>query len=175
MSELDASKTRVRIFTFAEGMFSRLAHDLEIDAPIASATGALDDAGDGHLEVTVRAGSLHVVGFVKKGVTDPNGPSASDRSDILERTLEAMNASEGTTIHARGDKKGEKITVELQVPTGVARAEASTREEPGAGGKVLVTRLRYSMPSLGMKPVKGPLGAFKLSDRIEIEVRAALR
>jgi len=171
MSQLDPTGTRVRVYTFAEGMFSRLAHDLEIDAPITEATGELDGAGDGHLDVSFRAGSLRVVGFVKKGVTDEHGPSESDRADILERLLAALGATAESTIRARVDKKAGRVSVDLEVPTGRAKADASIREDGGA----MVARLRYSMPTLGMKPVKGPLGAFRLADHVEVEVRAKTR
>lgn len=171
MSQLDPEGTRVRVYTFAEGMFSRLAHDLELEAPLAEVTGELDGAGDGHLDVSFRAGSVRVIGFVKKGVTDEHGPSGSDRADIVERMLAALGATAESTIRARVEKKGGRVTVDLEVPTGRAKAEAAIREEGGA----LVARLRYSMPTLGMKPVKGPLGAFRLADHVEVEVRAKTR
>jgi hypothetical protein len=156
-----------RIFTFAEGMFSRLAHDLELSARATEVEGALDEAGTGKITASFRAGDVDLVGFVKNGVTDPNAPTASDRSDIRERMLGAIGAKPDSRIAARADVSADRVVVELEIPLGRARAEAPVKKI----GDARVARLAFSMAALGMKPVKGPLNAFRLSDKIEIEVR----
>src|SRR5690606_11695914 len=82
---LDTEKSRVRIHTFAEGMFARLAHDLELSCGRLSGSAERTDEGVGAGSLTVPLAGIRVSGTLKGGRLDPRGLSASDRDDVLTK------------------------------------------------------------------------------------------
>lgn len=167
---LDSAATSILVHTFAEGLLSRLAHDLEIEA--TNVTGEADDAS---ATVSVPIAGLRVVGAVKKDKVDPSVLSPSDRSDIETKvrgdvlagahvvTVAAELAGSRAKLTVSGARNGRAI-VSCDV---VMHREGDAVEARG--------RCDLSLKALGIAPVKGPLGAFRVSDRVEVVFRATFR
>src|SRR6185295_2978151 len=153
---LDPARTSILVHTFAEGLLSRLAHDLEIEA--RGARGVTDAPDTGSIDVPVA--ELRVVGARKKNVVDPSALSASERADIEQKIrAEVLPGGE----HVRVVVALEGARARLTVTTPVSRA----REEGNSGEIVVSGQCDLSLKALGIAPVKGPMNAFRLSDRVE--------
>lgn len=164
---LDPAKSSFVVHTFAAGLLARLAHDLELQA--GGVTGALEEEG-GLVRVRVRApvDGLRVVGAVKKGRVDPAVLSASDRVDI-EKKLRTEVFAGRSELSIEGRLEGARAT--LQVQCGTARVElpaTATRV-----GDEITGRCELSLKALGLRGVEGPMGAFKLADRVEVLFRTS--
>jgi hypothetical protein len=165
--------SRLSIETTAKGMLAKLAHDLTIVSRDFSCTATLTDAGaDVTLRVPVRG--LQVDGVRKRGTVDRGVLSSSDRSDIERKIREEVltssevvvtasvtdvpsegtrTSSAGATVEVGGKKAKAKLTATI-----TAKPEGIT-----ANGRATV-----SLDSLAIPPVKGPLGAFRVDDAIEV-------
>lgn len=160
---LDSKRSSIRIRTFAEGLFSRLAHDLELVCRDVSGTGSFED-GSCTLRVPVR--SIDVVGTLKHGTVDSGALSPSEREDILGKMRrEVFHDGDIVTVEA---KMGEPVKVSS--PKGKT-AEGSARHvsSKDPDGCVHVKgQLELSLNALGSDPVKGPMNAFRVKDNVEV-------
>ncbi len=162
--KLDAARSRLVIHTFAEGLFSALAHDLELVARDLS--GEASETGAASAELRIAVHGLEVRGAVKRGKLDEGALSASDR-DAIRRQIQDDVFRRGREVLARGELEGTRARIRVTAPTGEADVscdvEILRNESRGVRGTVDV-----SLRALGVAPVKGPLGAFKLSDRVRV-------
>jgi len=166
-----SSKLRVR--TRASGMLARLAHDLEIVAKDLSGRATLE--GDGFSgELVVPVAALEVVGVLHGDRVDPSSLSGSDRAEIARKIREEVfSGTREIRARVRGaSRQRADVTVEIQgrdtvsVPLGV-------KED---GDRVEVSgRVELSMKRLGLREVKGPLGAFRVRDGVEVIFELTLR
>lgn len=153
--KLDREATKIRLLTRAEGFLSPLAHDLELSATPG-------DFVDGDTLV-FPAGSVRVVGAVKKGHLDEGVLSVGDRFEIDRRVRDELLAFE---VRARATRAGRDLDVTIQTPRGreTRRVSAAVTERDG----VIDVRgeLSLSMKSLGVGPVKGPMNVFRVKDEV---------
>ncbi len=159
--QLDAARSRLAIYTEAEGLFSALAHDLELLAAELEGT-----ASESSAEVRVRAGSVRVSGVMKRGKLDPTVLSAGDR-DAIERQVRA-DVLRGD-VSARGTLAGGRATVEVMAPSGRATVVCDVSVSSEGNGKRARGRAEVSLAALGAPPVKGPMGAFRVKDQVRVE------
>lgn len=168
---LDANASSITIHTRAKGMLSRLAHDLSIVARGARGQVELDDAA-WSATAEVPTSSLEIEGVMKGDRVDTGALSPSDRADIRRRMLDdALSGASVVRIEARGPSRGEgDVAVTIAGPTARARVEALRAR---AEGEAIVAEGRcvLSLHALGAPEIKGPLGAFKVADGIEIVFR----
>jgi hypothetical protein len=160
---LDAPRSRLTIFTETEGLFSALAHDLEIVA------GDLrGEANEATAEVRVQVASINVTAVMKRGRRDEGILSRADR-DAIDRQIreEVLPATE---LIARGTMVAGRASVEIVAPGGNARAVTCevvvTQERDWTRTR---GRAEVSLRSIGAPPVKGPLGSFRVKDRVRVE------
>jgi hypothetical protein len=156
------------VHTYAEGLFSALAHDLELAA--SDLTGDASETGDTAVaEVHVQVASLHVVGVLKKGRVDTSVLSSGDRGTIERQIRDEVLA--GGEIVARGERDASgRAVVAVRSARGVDRVtcDVALSRENGARARVTGTA-EVSLGALGAPPVKGPMGAFRVKDRVRIE------
>jgi len=159
----DTAGSRVVVRTFAEGMLSRLAHDLEIEA--GGAEGHVDDAG--RAKVRFPVARLRVRGVVRSAKVDAEALSASDRADIERRIAEAF---EGVMhVEVEGELAGDRAKLRVTCGRRAQELEVPASVERGEGGRVRVKgKAKLSHKSLGLTPVRGPLGAFRVADGVEV-------
>lgn len=179
MFKLDTAQSSLRIETVAKGMLAKLAHDLAIDAKSLEGN-VTYEAGKAELTLRVRIADLKVHGVRKGGTVDTSVLSASDRAEI-ERKLKS-EVLKGETVVA-------KLSCDASIDPGKRTASArgtvtvggrstpvsSTLDVDAADDTVTVKgRAKVSLPSLGITPPKGPLGAFRVDDDVEVVVTVRL-
>jgi hypothetical protein len=158
---LDPKQSRIRIRTFAEGLFSRLAHDLELIC--RDVAGAASDDRSCNLTIPVRA--IDVVGTLKHGKVDTGALSPSDREDILGKMRrEVFHGADAITIEASVER------VKVISPKGKTLEKAvSLKPEKRDDGSLRVEgQLDISLNAIGSDPVKGPMNAFRVKDVVEV-------
>lgn len=161
----DSTRSRITLRTGTSGLFSAMAHDLEIEA--TGVRGEAEFEGSeprGWLECPVTG--LHVLGPVKHGRVDTQGLSPAERAEIERRIRELVLPMDLVRVDATPGKlrvRGPKSTEELSV-----RME---RKDEGDVATFAGT-VTLSMKRMGVGEVKGPLGAFKVTDAVEVTFRA---
>ena len=180
----DATTSSVTVETKAVGMLAKLAHDLSIDARSATATAEI---ADDKIRVVVRApvSGLRVRGARKGSSVDESVLSASDRAEIERKIREdVLTASEVVTTlacDAASAKLGEDgrrtVTASGSIEVGRGRASCSSTVtlQVAEGRAVAEGKVMLNLPALGITPPKGPLGAFKLKDEVEVGFRLAFQ
>ena len=169
---LMGTKSRITVRTFAEGLFARLAHDLEIvaEGTAGQSEPTADAAAAASVTVRVPVRGLRVVGAVRDGRVDERTLSVSDRADIEERMRTGLAGDEVVVVatlvgtRARLDVRTPHGRQSVEVPVVVNRTEAGSVRASGTGD--------LSLRALGVPPVRGPAGAFRLADRVQVSFDA---
>ena len=164
---VDPAKSRVRVHTFAEGLFARLAHDIEI--VFAKVEGTASRDGDkGQAKVTVRLDAADVAGVLKDGRVDASVLSAGDRRDILEKMRrEVFHAGADATVALEATLDGKTAQVKVVPPKGKT-VEATVRPELREEGDAVRISGSFdvSLAAIGSDVVKGPMNAFRVKDKV---------
>jgi hypothetical protein len=158
-----------RVQTFAEGMLSPLAHDLEIDVGSGSMT-----IDEDRIEARFDAGSLSVVGTVKGGRTNPEGLSPGDYRKI-EKSIqdEVLHGARHPEIRFAGTLEGDPraqavvgISGELDLH-GARRPlhTTATRE-----GERWVAEVTLHQPDFGIRPYKAMMGTLKVKAHVRVRI-----
>lgn len=153
-------------------MLARLAHDLEIQC--LRVRGEAEANGDAWTaKATIVISDLEVVGALRGGHVDRGVLSASDRTEIEQRLRDAFGSTRKIEIAARGSTR---TRGDVELVAGEARAKTALRFSVAerAGALVVNGGADVSMKALGVRDVKGPLGAFKLADTIAVHFEIAL-
>jgi hypothetical protein len=170
---IDTASSTLTVRTRARGLLARLAHDLEIAARDIAGAASVDGASwSGELEVPVAG--LRVVGVPRGEAVDTSALSSSDRAEIERRMRDDVLAgTQRVKVRASGASRdrGEAI-VELARGSARVSPSNSVRDE---GEKLVVSgRVQVSLKALGIKEIKGPLGAFSVNDIVEIRYALTL-
>lgn len=166
---VDAAATKVTIRTRAEGLFARFAHDLELTGREVSGNVTVDgDTWTADLSVPVTA--LRVSGALHGTELDRAALSARDRARIEQKMREDVffGGARAVTAEAHGTSRtyGEAT---IAIGTRSQRVPLTLNVKTTEGGPTRATgRLIVSLAQLGVKPIKGPLGAFRVKDAVEI-------
>ncbi len=164
---LDATRTDVRIRTRAIGLLATLAHDLEIECRDASGT-ADRDAGTARVEVPVA--SMRVAGVVRGSRVDANVLSPHDRNEIERKIRGDVLAARSVTIDAT--LSGSTATLRVRAAAGECKTTCSVDRAADGDSETIRGRCSLSLRALGVREVKGPMGAFKVDDTVQVEFRA---
>lgn len=165
---LDADQTQVRLTTFAEGMFAKLAHDLEL-AWTALEGQASEPAATASLVLPLRG--VRVVGAVTPSGIAAEALSPSDRETCLEKMRhEVFDGGPDDVVRVDATLEGSDARLVLTLPRGrVVRVTARPTLQRSAGAVRIDAAFDVSIASLGAGPVKGPLGAFRVKDRVAVK------
>lgn len=169
--------SRLTIETRAKGMLAKLAHDLSIEARDANVTASIE-AGRVTVVARVRVASLSVVGVRKGGSVDRNVLSTSDRAEIEKKiqnevfrgpeVVVTMEASLGEGGLADG-RRTVDATGRVEAAGKSARVSSRATVEVASGRAKVQGRVRLDLPSLSIAPPKGPLGAFRVDDEVDVD------
>jgi hypothetical protein len=175
---LAAERSRIAVYTFAEGLLSALAHDLELVA--GDVTGEANETAEGTVaEVRVRVASLRATGVMKRGKLDVSVLSAGDRDAIDRQVREDVLPGGDVVARATSGGQGSRVAIEVRSARGVDRVtcdlaltkEEGDDDEDGARRAIRAKgRAEVSLSALGSPPVRGPMGAFRLKDRVRVEL-----
>jgi hypothetical protein len=171
---LDTARARVRIHTFAEGILARLAHDLEIVCGDLSGSASRDAAGasiagTARVEVPLRGMSVGGV-LAKDGRVDERALSANERRDIVAKMQsDVFHAGPDGVLRVEAHLDAGAARVRIVPPNGKA-VETVVRPEVHAEGEgIRVTgTCEVSLAAIGSDAVKGPMGAFRVKDRVKV-------
>lgn len=161
-----------RVYTFKEGLLSKLAHDLELRVGRFSIVVAEDG---GAVEAEFEAGSLTVVGAVRGGRVEAGLLSAGDlrtieqtiRDEVLATRRYPMVRFRSTEVRAQAD--GNHRVVGVLALHGHEREIAfDTRRE----ARFHLAEVTLHQPDFGIRPYTAMLGTLKL--RPEVRVRVAV-
>lgn len=169
------ASSRLALRTRAKGMLARLAHDLEIvSTEVTGRVRAGEGAWSGELCVPVA--SLRVAGTLHGDRLDPGALSASDRQEIERRTRgDVLGAERELVVELAGPtrERGEAILVIAGGPR--TRVPLTLRARDLDGGAVsVIGRAELSLKAQGVAEIRAPLGAFKVSDTVEVLVELEL-
>lgn len=164
---LDTARTRVTVRTVAQGLFSPLAHDLELDSRGWTGTAEVEgEKWEAKLEAPVA--ELHVAGVVKRGRVHDDVLSAKDKDEIERKMRHEVLAPLATV-----KLEGENGRLKLKGPSRSAELTPQlSRTDASDGAITLDGRVELSLKALGIPEVKGPLGAFKVGDAVQVTFRA---
>ena len=168
-------ESKVRVRTFAKGLLAALAHDLELDLPIASSTIEQGDDGAWSGRVAVTIADIRVVGVLRRGTVSTDVLSAGDRAEIEKRLREAFAPARTLVVTGAGTAERPQLHAELENKGKTPlRPDAVTITPMGDGVEVHASGT-LSMRALGLPEIKGPLGAFVVKDDVRFDAVVALR
>jgi len=158
----------IYIYTFKEGLLSKLAHDLRLSVQRfeISARGT-------EVSAHFAPGSLHIDGVMKDGKLLRNEPSESDRRKIRDNVLhDVLRAADygDVRFEGRASSRESPFTVVGDLTMcGVTRPLSVLLMVRGAR---IVGELELTPSQWGIKPFRALGGTLKVQDRIRIAVHA---
>lgn len=171
---LDASRSRVRIQTFAEGLLARLAHDLElVCGELSGKATTVSDGGKttGTASVEAPLRGIVVAGVLgKDGRVDPRGLSASEQRDVIAKMQhEVFHAGPDAVVRVVAHHDGSSARLRVVPPNGKA-VETVVRPDVELKGDDVHAQgtFELSLAAIGGGAVKGPMGAFRVKDRVKV-------
>ena len=171
---IDLSRSSLQIFTSADGLLARLAHDLRLSVG-AAAIDVVRDESEATVRAHVRIGALRVDGVMKDGALREGVLSAHDREEILNKMRAEVFGGKGddALIELEGSLRGDSLSGTLRSPNGrSARVNAKvTTVHDGAEaapGEHVRGTFEVSLKELAGHDIKGPLGAFRVSDHVRV-------
>jgi hypothetical protein len=166
-------KSSVRIHTFAEGMFSRLAHDLELRCTNlegrATRREGTPDSGSATLEVPISG--IQFGGILHGDRVDEGGLPVGSPSDVIEKMhKDVFQGRASGTVRIEATLDAGSARIRLVPPNGraVERTARPTLEDLPGGEVRVKGMVDVSLAAIGSATVKGPMGAFRVKDRIEV-------
>ena len=171
---IDASDSKLSIRTRATGMLARLAHDLEISATEFRGHAVRNDEGISG-ELIVPVAGLRVAGQLHGDRLDPAGISNSDRADI-ERKIREDVFPGVKEIHVRGQGTAwNHVDATVETTHGRMPISLSFQGNENTESVRILGFTELSLAKLGVREIKGPLGAFKVKDAVEVLFAITLR
>jgi hypothetical protein len=171
---LDPTRSRVRIQTFAEGLFARLAHDLELVASGLSGTASRTSDGvaaGGTAAIEASLSGLSVAGVLEKnGRVDDRGLTPNERRDCIAKMLDAVfHATAAGVVHVAVQFDAGTARIRVMPPSGKA-VEVVVRPEVRSEADAIHATGTFdiSLMAIGSSVVKGPMGAFRVKDRVKV-------
>jgi len=166
---IDLRASSVILRTRATGLLARFAHDLEISAE--GFEGSVEADGDRwSTELLFPVRRLRVIGSLKKdGKVDFSAISSSDLAEIERKIRDEVLRGRDVRVHVDGTSSSRG---QLRVTSPEGQQQLSlplTVTERPDGGHQVKGEVRLSLRKLGVPEIKGPLGAFKVSDEVEVE------
>jgi hypothetical protein len=166
---VDSTAATITVRTRAEGLLARLAHDLELTGADVSGSVSIDgDAWTADLSLAVA--SLRVAGVLHGDELDRAALSAEDRAEIEQKMQEDVFFGRGRVLSASAQGTS-RTSGEATISIGSRsqRVPVTVSAEPLLEGKIKATgRFTLSLEKLGVKPIKAPLGAFRVKDAVEV-------
>ena len=169
---LDTNSGNLNVYTFKEGLLSKLAHDLLIDVTGFKVNLEVPDAGlaSGSLELEIQANSLKVVCALKDGErTDAlkEKDIADIERDMGVKVLHPDKYPTATFCSKTIQEKdgGYKINGDLSLH-GVTKSIDFDIDANGEHIKGMITLLQKDY---GIKPFKAMMGTLKIKNEINID------
>ena len=171
---VDPASSTLRVRTRATGLLARLAHDLELVAREMRGE-ASDQDGAWTAELVVPVQALRVAGTLRGDRLDPDALSPADREDI-QRKLRSEVLGPGEVRATASGPSRDRGEARITIGAKVGQAPVTLRVKDGEGGALRVAgESEVSLSRLGVAEIKGPLGAFKVKDKVSVLFDVVLR
>jgi polyisoprenoid-binding protein YceI len=164
-----AAASSLRVWTYKEGLLSKVAHDLCIEATSFQAPVTLDGRRF-TVDVTVPVRALRVLGQVKDGLVSPL--SEKDHREIEsnitgKHVLDADRAPD-VRFTGQGDLDAKRVDGKLTLrgSTQPLSFPITVREQDGK--LVVEGEVRFKQTTFGIKPYSALLGALKVQDEVRV-------
>lgn len=150
----------IQVFTFKEGLLSKVAHDLRLTLTRFEITRDGDAVRGRFWPET-----LEVDGAMRGGRLDPGGLKPKDKRDIHQNmTRKVLQTSRHPVVELDATRDGARLQGQLTLN---GRTQPITCAVSEAGGR-LTGRVTLVPSRWGVQPFKALMGAIKLQDRVEI-------
>jgi hypothetical protein len=173
MPSFDQTKAECRVFTFKDGLLSKIAHDLEINVSRFSV-----QAEPNSVRAEFDTTSLVVIHPMKDGKPNPDGLSDSDKSkvqsQIIDEVLHAKEHPKATFVSRSVERRpdgGYSISGDLTLHGTTRAIQAATKLEAGRQ----VASIELHQPDYGITPFKAMLGTLKVKADVIVRLRRTLR
>ncbi len=161
---------KMHVYTFKEGLLSKLAHDLLIDVTDFKVDINVPEAGftSGSLNVELQANSLKVICALKEGERQPDALKEKDIADIeRDMSKKVLHPDKYPTVNFCSKKIQEKaggyrISGELSLH-GVTKPVDFDIDDDGKKFKGMFSILQKDY---GIKPFKAMMGTLKIKNEI---------
>jgi polyisoprenoid-binding protein YceI len=158
------------VFTFKDGLLSKVAHDLKVRVNRFSVD---FDAAASKVSAEFDPGSLEVVNAVHDGADDPKALSAADKEkiaaqiqkEVLETGSHPKIQFTSTKLSRRPDG-GYSVVGDLTLHGTTRPISAETRVESGK----LVAEVELNQPDYGIEPFKAMMGTLKVKPVVRVRV-----
>ena len=168
---LAPAQSRVRIHTFAEGLFSRLAHDLKLTCGELSGTASFDGKS-GTASIVAPLHGMSVAGTLgKDGCVDERGLNPSERRDCIAKMHhDVFHARPDAVVKLEVHLDGDRARVRIVPPNGRAIEEvlSPTMHRDERGSVRASGAFDVSLMAIGSDLVKAPLNAFRVKDKVRV-------
>ena len=169
MARFDAYNSECLLFSFKDGLLSRLAHDLKLQVERFSIE---VDESTKVIKATFDPSSIQVVCAQVDGRDDPSTLSKGDKKKIYDNvTKDVLRVRKFPEIRFDSTKvveRGEGFAVEgtLQMHGKSRTVQASVRADGGRWA----TEVRVHQPDFGIKPYTAALGALKVKPDVVVRI-----
>lgn len=165
---IDTAHSALKVRVFKAGLFSALAHDHEIEAPIAVGTVRMGDNPSVTLEV--HAGELRVLDPSASAGTRADVQKTMEGSDVLDVNRFPEISFQSTEIQKKGEQHWTaRGNLTLHGRTSAVDVDVALRDGHFEGFAQLKQR------DFGMTPVSIAGGTVKVKDEVRIEFTIVLK
>jgi polyisoprenoid-binding protein YceI len=168
MSKYDQSQAECLVFTFKEGLLSKIAHDLKVRVTRFSV-----DVTPTSVRAELDASSLRVVTAMKDGAENPDALSDADKTKIADQIAkEVLHADQHATAVfssrsvTRREDGGYSIAGDLSLHGVSKPLQVETKLE----GNQQVATIELHQPDYGITPFKAMMGTLKVKADVVVRL-----
>lgn len=169
MPTYNAATAECLVFSYKEGLLSRVAHDLKIQVDRFEVK--VDDETKA-IEATFEVGSMRVICARKEGRDDSGTLSRGDikkiQGNITKDVLNAKKQPQVKFVSSSVSEEGDSAKVEGRL-TMNGRSKAIRTTATKRDGK-WVAKFRLHQPDFGIKPFSAMMGALKVKTDLDVEL-----
>ncbi len=165
--QYDQNSAKCRVFTFKEGLLSKIAHDLELDV-----TSFRVDVDGGQVRAEVDATSLRVLHALKDGAPNASALSDDDKrkieGQIAEDVLHAKEHPTITFVSEALSESGSGHTVSGSLTLNGVTKPLSATSSVSNGEEVVEVTL--NQPTWDITPFKAMMGTLKVQADVKVRL-----
>lgn len=165
---IDASTGECLVFTFKEGLLSRVAHDLKLRCDTWSM-----EMTEEAISASFDSAAFTCINAMKNGKENPGALSAKDKAQVIDNMRDAvLNAKTHPTIDFVSQsvrRKGNALEVTGQLTiTGKTNTVAAECRKIASNW---VVEVDIHQPDFGIKPYTALMGAIKVKPTIKVRLK----
>jgi polyisoprenoid-binding protein YceI len=170
MPRYTQNDAEVLVFTFKDGLLSKVAHDLKVSVTRFSVD---FDPSSSRIEAEFDASSLRVIAAMQDGAESPKAISDSDKEKIAAQIQkEVLETDQHPTVRftstqvTRRPDGGYGITGDLTLHGTTRPISTQTRLE----GDRQVAEVELNQPDYGVVPFKAMMGTLKVKPAVRVRI-----